>query len=79
MRYIAKLTDTFGGEPNYSWVRSVSFEAPSDIDSTLLMYRACEALDLDRFDWAIAYDGMVLECIPARDDANMIMIVEGFE
>lgn len=79
MRYIAKLTDTFGGEPNFGWVKSVTFEAAADIDSVLLMYRACEALGLSRFDWGILYDGVILECAPVHDDVNLIMFVEEYE
>jgi hypothetical protein len=30
IQWQAELTDTFGGEANYSWVRRASFELPSD-------------------------------------------------
>lgn len=34
------VTDTFGGEANFSWVRKYSFDAPSDASQRLIMRRA---------------------------------------
>jgi hypothetical protein len=46
MQYQAELTDTFGGEANYSWVKRVTFEAPADAKTPLLVRRAKRALGL---------------------------------
>lgn len=46
MQYHAELTDTFGGEANYSWVKRVTFEAPDDAKTSLLVRRAKRALGL---------------------------------
>jgi hypothetical protein len=37
MRFQAELTDTFGGEANYSWVKRVEFEAPETITDRALV------------------------------------------
>ena len=46
MRFQAELTDTFGGNANYSWVKRVSFEAPDNAKTSLLVRRATRALGL---------------------------------
>lgn len=38
--WIVTVTDTFGGEANFSWVRKYSFSAPPDASQRLLMRRA---------------------------------------
>jgi hypothetical protein len=40
MIYIAEMTDTFGGEANYSWVKRAWFEAPDNASSRSLVMRA---------------------------------------
>ena len=42
----AELTDTFGGEANYSWVRRRTFTAPGNASDALLVRRAKAALDI---------------------------------
>lgn len=44
MRFEAELTDTFGGEANYSWVQRVTFEAPATASNRSLLRRAKAAL-----------------------------------
>lgn len=40
MNYQIEITDTFGGEANYSWVRRHSIEAPAEITDLALIRRA---------------------------------------
>ena len=46
MKYQVELTDTFGGEANYSWVRRAEIEAPSSITNRTLVRRAKAAIGL---------------------------------
>ena len=46
MKFAATYTDTFGGEPNFAWVRRASFEAPESASNALLVRRAKRALGL---------------------------------
>lgn len=46
MKYVATYTDTFGGEPNFSWARRASFEAQESASNALLVRRAKRALGL---------------------------------
>lgn len=46
MKYSAELTDTFGGDANYSWVRRRVFEAPDNASNALLVRRAKRELGL---------------------------------
>ena len=39
MKIQIELTDTFGGEANYSWVRRYSLDAPDDISQRALVRR----------------------------------------
>jgi len=41
-----ELTDTFGGEANYCWVRRATLKAPATISDRSLVRRAKEALGL---------------------------------
>lgn len=46
MIYQAELTDTFGGQANYCWVRRATFSAPADASTRTLLLRARKALRL---------------------------------
>ena len=46
MKFEAVLTDTFGGDANYSWVRRFAFEAPVGVSDLALMRRAKKGLDM---------------------------------
>lgn len=46
--YEIELTDTFGGEANYSWVRRGRFHAPDNAGRALLVRRGKKALNLTR-------------------------------
>ena len=46
MRYDIEMTDTFGGEANYCWVRRASIEAPCTSTSAMLVRRAQRALGI---------------------------------
>lgn len=45
-KYSIEMTDTFGGEANYCWVRRAIIDAPSDASSRLLTRRAKKALGI---------------------------------
>jgi hypothetical protein len=44
--YDCELTDTFGGEANYAWVRRATFEAPSNISDLAIVRRGKAALGM---------------------------------
>ena len=44
MQFIIEITDTFGGEANYAWVKRAQFEAPANASDKQLIYRAKRAL-----------------------------------
>lgn len=46
MKYQITITDTFGGEANFSWVRRAIFEAPDTASDSLLIRRGKKALNL---------------------------------
>jgi hypothetical protein len=46
MRFRAELTDTFGGEANYSWVTRRTFDAPATISDLALVRLAKRELGL---------------------------------
>jgi hypothetical protein len=43
-KYLVEMTDTFGGDANYSWLHSAVIDAPTDASSTMLVRRAKKAL-----------------------------------
>ena len=42
----AEVTDTYGGETNYGWVRRASFQAPRDASDTVLVRMGKAALNM---------------------------------
>ena len=42
----AELTDTFGGEANYSWVRRATFTVPASTSDRAIVRRAKKALEI---------------------------------
>ena len=47
MRYDIEMTDTFGGEANYCWVRRATIEVPDGTDtSRIIVRRAKKALGI---------------------------------
>jgi hypothetical protein len=46
MRWNVELTDTFGGQANYSWVRRHSFELPASASDRRIITAAKAALGL---------------------------------
>ena len=46
MQYQAELTDTFGGEANYSWVKRASFTAKPETNKRELVRKAKKLLGL---------------------------------
>ena len=61
MRWNAELTDTFGGEANYAWVRRDSFELPATASDRRIITTAKAALGLTgqrcrRFDYGEGFE-----------------------
>jgi hypothetical protein len=64
MKYQVELTDTFGGEANYSWVRRAEIEVPADITNRALVRRAKAALGLSGVRCERSNHGDMLELRP---------------
>lgn len=47
MKFDVELTDTFGGEANYCWVRRETIEAPDNTSQSLIMRRAKASVGLN--------------------------------
>jgi len=61
MLWTVELTDTFGGEANYSWVRRDSFELPASASDRRIISTAKAALGLTgtrcrRFDYGEGFE-----------------------
>lgn len=46
MPYVVEYTDTFGGEPNYGWVRRATIEVPDAATMRQILRRARAAVGL---------------------------------
>jgi hypothetical protein len=73
MRFRAELTDTFGGEANYSWVRRVELEAPESISDLALVRRAKAALGLSGVRCERSNHGDMLELRPVGSCTVMFL------
>lgn len=47
MKVLAELTDTYGGEANYSWVRRVELEVPDTLSDRAIVRRAKKAVGVE--------------------------------
>ena len=47
-RINAELTDTFGGEANYCWVKRAAIDVPADASDSLVIRRVKAALGLSQ-------------------------------
>jgi hypothetical protein len=66
-KYYAELTDTFGGDPNYSWVRRIEFEAPEDASDRMLVTRAKKGLGYTNYPCRKFLTGDTIELRPANE------------
>lgn len=46
MKVLVEMTDTFGGEPNYSWLQRHTLEVPDDLHPRAIVRRAKRALSM---------------------------------
>ena len=46
MQFNIEMTDTFGGEANYSWVKRATIDAPENTKTSTLIRRAKAALNI---------------------------------
>ena len=59
-----ELTDTFGGEVNYSWVRRETLTVPADITDFAIVRRGKAALNLSGVRCRVSRYGDVIELRP---------------
>lgn len=64
MHYQIEITDTFGGEANYSWVRRHSLEAPAEITDLALVRRAKRKADWSGLRCRVSRYGDTIEIRP---------------
>lgn len=76
INYSVEYTDTFGGEPNYAWVRRTTIQAPADISNRALMRRAKRALGISGLRGRTIWDGDMLEFRPYRCCTVLFIIPE---
>lgn len=56
MKFNAELTDTMKGEANYCWVHRVTFDAPANASTRLLIRRAKRAAGLSHLRHRVTWD-----------------------
>jgi len=74
MTFEVELTDTFGGDANYSWVRRAKFEAPANASNALLMRRAKRIVGLTNHRGRVDDYGDTLDFRPYRMCMVMFII-----
>lgn len=65
LTYTAELTDTFGGEANYSWVRRETFDVPAGASDRSVVIAAKEALGLTGCRCQTTHHGDLIELRPS--------------
>ena len=64
MKYQIEITDTFGGEANYSWVRRHSIEVPDKATDLALVRRAKRKADWSGVRCKVSKYGDIIEIRP---------------
>ncbi len=72
----ATYTDTFGGEPNYAWVRRATFSAASDASDRELLSKAKKALDLQGIKGRILSGPFADELTYKPDGMHTILFIQ---
>ena len=78
MKFKVEYTDTFGGEANYSWVRTASFMALPNASNSLLVRRAKKALNMSGWPTRTETMGETLALYP-RDGSCVVMFINAEE
>jgi hypothetical protein len=65
LTYSAELTDTFGGQANYSWVRRETFDVPAGASDRSVVIAAKKALGLTGCRCQTTHQGDLIELRPS--------------
>jgi hypothetical protein len=75
----AEYTDTFGGEPNYSWARRRSFTVTESMSNRTIMRKAKRLLGLTGMRGRTDSWGDVIEFTPYRSCTRLTLMIGDYE
>ena len=76
MKYELTLTDTYGDEPNFAWVRRYTIEAPDDLKWSTVIRRLKRKAEITARHRTEDYGTEVILRFPARNVVGFITYIE---
>jgi hypothetical protein len=76
LTYTAELTDTFGGEANYSWVQRKTFDVPVGASDRSVVIAAKKALGLTGCRCQTTHHGDLIELRPSGSLTVAFVLME---
>lgn len=76
MKINFEMTDTFGGESNYSWVRRESFNAPDNTSNRAIVRRAKQWADISGVRSRVENYGDMISIWP-NDRCHVVFVTFG--
>jgi hypothetical protein len=78
MKAFITVTDTFGGEPNFGWVRRKLITFPDNLSNLALIRRAKKAININGVPCNTWNCGDSIEITPRHRGSNWIAFIDGF-
>jgi hypothetical protein len=78
MKAFITVTDTFGGEPNYGWVRKKLITFPDNLSDLALIRRAKKAVNINGVPCEISNYGDSIEIRPRHKYCHWVAFIDDF-
>jgi hypothetical protein len=78
MKAFITVTDTFGGEPNYGWVRKKLITFPDNLSDLALIRRAKKAVNINGVPCEVFGYGDSIEIRPRKKTSNWVAFIDEF-
>jgi hypothetical protein len=78
MKAFITVTDTFGGEPNYGWVRKKLITFPIGLSDLALIRRAKKAVNISGVPCDTFGYGDCIEIRPRKKTSNWVAFIDEF-
>lgn len=78
MKAFITVTDTFGGEPNFGWVRKKLITFPDNISDRALIRRAKKSVNINGVPCDTVMCGGCIEIRPRNKKSNWVAFIDDF-
>jgi hypothetical protein len=79
MKAFITVTDTFGGDPNWAWVRKKLITFPDNLSDLALLRRAKKSVNINGIPCNTFNNGDSIEIRPRNRGANWVAFIDDFQ